>query len=595
MADSKKTKKQKKKTLNDLSDQNLLAEELHKYYEPVEPYDFYREIFGDGELDEEDAFKKGKYTGIALEITEQTRKIKVIKNGVEIEKEKTVVYRHTVTDDLDVVDQLQHSKHFCAMSPISYVGKTRKSTNARMMYALGVEIDGLRVKQYKDGTIRQTGFETLMDKYSEDDGRIPKPTFIVASGNGIHLYYQFERPLVLFPNTIDSLKRYKEQLTKMLWTKGVTVLHSKDDIQQESIFQAFRMPGTPTRKGGKAIAYRVGEKVSLEYMNSFMYTHLKGKCDIEGTYKSKLLLKEAKEKYPEWYEKVIVNGDHSVREWAVNRAVYDWWLRRIKEDAVDGHRFHCLMMLSIYAIKCSNYDPKKNPNPVTEEEFEADIWGLLDDFKARGKRKDNPFTEYDVLCAAQVYEDRGYITYPRNSIAYRSGIEITPNKRRKKPLKRDDGSAFKAARAIQDIMDPDGSWRNKEGRPTAEQKVREYREMHPEARKADCIRETGLDKKTVYKWWDGEPKVVEKPKKASKEPADVFVPEDSVSDTDPELKREILQMLINMSDQERADFWKFIESETKKPKQKPVKMSQDEIDQYEKMVKDAEQIELDFT
>ena len=43
------------------------------------------------------------------------------------------------------------------------------------------------------------------------------------------------------------------------------------------------------------------------------------------------------------------------------------------------------------------------------------------------------------------------------------------------------------------------------GRPkgsgTAEQTVREWQESHPAGKKADCIRETGLSKPTVYKWW----------------------------------------------------------------------------------------------
>ena len=28
-----------------------------------------------------------------------------------------------------------------------------------------------------------------------------------------------------------------------------------------------------------------------------------------------------------------------------------------------------------------------------------------------------------------------------------------------------------------------------------------YREVFPDGKKADCIRETGLAKHTVYKWW----------------------------------------------------------------------------------------------
>ena len=44
------------------------------------------------------------------------------------------------------------------------------------------------------------------------------------------------------------------------------------------------------------------------------------------------------------------------------------------------------------------------------------------------------------------------------------------------------------------------------GRPkgtgTVCEKVKNWRKEYPKGKKADCIRETKLDKKTVYKWWD---------------------------------------------------------------------------------------------
>lgn len=476
---------------------NILAAELSKYYEEVQPYTFYREIFGDGELDEADAFTEGKYTAVALEITKEKRKDK--KTG----RDKIVVYRHTVTDDLDVVDELQHSEHFCVMAPISYAGKTRASKNARVLYALGVEIDNLQVSS--DG--QQIGLESLMDRYADYARWLPKPTFIVASGSGLHLYYQFKKPLVLFPNTIKSLKVYKEELTRMLWTKSITTSYSDDQIQQESIFQGFRMPGTPTRAGDKAVAFRVGEPVSVEYMNSFMRSNLKGKKDIVPTYQSDLSLAKAKELYPEWYQRRIVENDKTVKPWALNRAVYDWWLREILGGAVDGHRYYCLKMLAIYAIKCGNYHPKKNPNPVTQEEFEKDAWDLLEEFDARTKKENNAFTEYDVLCAIQAYEDRGMITYPRNSIAYKSGIAIEPSvPRRQKGKRLKQDVHLKRARAVQEIDYPNGEWRNKDGRPkgsgTAQEKIQLYRLEHPEATVTAVARALGISRPTVYKWWD---------------------------------------------------------------------------------------------
>ena len=39
------------------------------------------------------------------------------------------------------------------------------------------------------------------------------------------------------------------------------------------------------------------------------------------------------------------------------------------------------------------------------------------------------------------------------------------------------------------------------GRPEMSKIVEEWRKAHPDGRKADCIRETGLSKPTVYKWW----------------------------------------------------------------------------------------------
>ena len=52
------------------------------------------------------------------------------------------------------------------------------------------------------------------------------------------------------------------------------------------------------------------------------------------------------------------------------------------------------------------------------------------------------------------------------------------------------------------IEHPNGSWINKEGAPTKQSIVQKWRLEHPEGKKADCIRDTGLTKPTVYKWWN---------------------------------------------------------------------------------------------
>ena len=390
--------------------------------------------------------------------------------------------RYSITDELDGVDFLTYSKNFCVMSPISYAGKSRDSTNARVMYALCIELDNLITT--KDG--RQRGLNVLLDQWTERVDWIPRPTFLVASGSGVHLYYVFENGIPLFKNVVDSLKLYKRQMTEKIWNRKTTT-DTGDKIQHESIFQAFRMVGTRTKKDDVVRAYRTGERVSIEYMNHFVDP----KNQIVTVYKSKLSKGEARTKYPEWYERRIVNGQPRGR-WTCDRAVYEWWYSKILNGATVGHRYYCLMMLCIYAVKCD----------ISREELEEDCFKLMKILDEKSDKEENRFTEKDVLDALQAYEDKSLVTYPVSSIQNRSGIDIPRNKRnhRKKAIH------VKIMTSTRDILYPEGEWRNKDGRPkgsgTAHEVVQRWRLDNPSGTKAECIRATGLSKPTVYKWWD---------------------------------------------------------------------------------------------
>lgn len=63
-------------------------------------------------------------------------------------------------------------------------------------------------------------------------------------------------------------------------------------------------------------------------------------------------------------------------------------------------------------------------------------------------------------------------------------------------------SNIKRITLLRDSDYPNGEWRNKNGRPSAESVVEAFLRENPEARKCDVIRGTGLDKKTVYKYYE---------------------------------------------------------------------------------------------
>ena len=218
-------------------------------------------------------------------------------------------------------------------------------------------------------------------------------------------------------------------------------------------------------------------------MNQFVDNEFK---TDDFVYKSNLTLAKAKEKYPNWYEKRIVKKQPK-GTWICKRELYDWWKKRMLKEAKTGHRYYCLMMLSVYARKSG----------IGQEELENDAFTLMEVLDELPASEDNPFTEKDVIDALQAYDDR-YMTYPINSISYLTDIHIEKNKRnyRKQEVH------LKIARFVRDEVNGNKDWQNKEGRPNKEQIVKEYRKNNPNAKKSQCIKDTGLSKMTVYKWWD---------------------------------------------------------------------------------------------
>lgn len=434
----------------------LKNEYLNTYFEEVSPKEFYRAIFPEGSFERAGHPEDEKANGI----------ITVIEN----EKARNWI----VFDDLAVIDEVK-GKEFAVMSPVAYSGRNRTAANARWLYGIAIDLDGVEMVQLRDVC------------HQMDNDIIPKCTYCINSGHGLHLYYLLEKPVPLYKHLQDKLREFKYELIAKIWNRFTSTYTERDQVQYQGIFQGFRMVGTQTKLGKRypVRAFEVGGRVTIEYLNDYLMD--KSKAVTGFHYKSELSLAEAKKKYPEWYEKRIVKGEQRGR-WHVKRDLYDWWLRKIQEGASVGHRYSCLCVLASYAVKCD----------IPEDELLTDALSLLPFMDGMSDDEHNRFTKRDVMDAMEFYQEN-YVTYSRKEAERVSAIPMPANKRNG----RKQADHIKLMNFVRDEINGNKDWQNKDGRPEKSKIVEEWRKANPDGKKIDCHRETGLSRVTIDKWWSG--------------------------------------------------------------------------------------------
>ena len=449
-----------------------------KGYKGISAIDFYDDIFGE-DLETErlpEDYVTGEYGGIAIE-----RVKKLDKNGNVVLNDKGhEVYigkRITVTKgNQPLYDLIDRSDNFCIIAPISYAGRIRTNENARFMYAFCIEVDNINPKG---------GLSELFYSWERDVQPLPKPTYIVCSGNGLHLYYVFERPIPLWRNIFEKFTEAKKYFTPRIWTKYITTAHDK--IQYGSVNQPFRIVGSRTKNDGFVLAFEIGEKVTIEYLNKFLPTENQLDC----IYKSSCTLEEAKKLYPEWYKRRIEDGKPR-GHWTRHKGIYHNWKQKILDGAIVGTRYNCLENLCSLAVQCT----------IPPYEVEKDCREIAEYFERLTIEKDNHFTEYDILCALRTYYTHTEQAYRRRIefISKKTGILLVANKRNY----RSQEMHLKGARALQNIYNP--NWREGNGRPvgsgTKEKRIKRYIQSNPSATITQIAKELGVSRTTVYKYYE---------------------------------------------------------------------------------------------
>lgn len=476
-----------------------------------DPLAFYRDVFPEGFLQERWAEGErrsefdGKSNAIALKFGPKTRKQLVKGKKVDV----PVIERLTVTDDLEGVSALVKASIAenapVYMAPVSWYGRNNKAANARFLHAFAVDLDGMTPG--KLGSVlkqMRNGHDSGLDKHAS----MPQASYIVMSGRGLHLYYLLDRPVPLIPAVVPFLQQLKRRLTDVVWT-DYTSEDGNEGRQYQGIYQGFRMPGTTTRLNGhgvdakdtnkyEALAFMYApegasepRRVTLDYLVD--YCGIRGK-EIPGelyrileTKGGRTPIAEAKEKWPDWYERRVVQGEEKTG-YDTNRGAYDSWLARVDDEAVVHGRYFAVLALVAYAVKCN----------VPLKELERDAYGLVPKLDGLSDEPGNRFTNYDVSCALAAYGSNELRFWKNEYMCRRAKIAPHANKRNGRP----QALHLEGARAIQEINDKANGtcWRDGNGRKPKRDEIRAYAAEHPDASHAAIAKALGVSRTTVIKW-----------------------------------------------------------------------------------------------
>lgn len=392
----------------------------------------------------------------------------------------------------------------------SYFGSRRLTSRIDRIHGLIVEVDNVA----KEGQIKR-----FIDKITV--GQVPKPNYVVNSGHGFHAYYVFDNPIMfhgrsfeVYPVMTNILNAIKD----MLWTADVT--NSKPE--KLDLNKAYTIIGTPNRKNTDLIAtaYRVYEhKYSLAELRRFIDKPLDDMdYDITFAPRRKCSKYEAAKQFPLWavqrfpelfsddereqlLQEVSARNATSRRSITENRKytacnmrIYNWFYRLVSnpENIRHGNRYHCMVALAIYGVKCA----------VSKDKVEEDLQGLLELYNSiEADHEDNRFLlgAADIKNALQVYKNEMTNLYTFKWIMDFTGINYSPvTKRRNKPLKQADHLAY--AREQRDILYPNGSWRGNSSGET-KQKIVDFIIENKDADIKMCIEQSGCSQSSVYKYW----------------------------------------------------------------------------------------------
>lgn len=490
---------------------NILAEWFVKNgYRELDYLPFYREVFREGIIDTAKETKtKRKGVGMINTLISP-----ITESGTEYNQKRypTLFYNDLTGLHREISSANEKYEEFeknglvndvsilTFTNGCTYFGHNMSADNMFEITALIIEIDDIIATETTDANgnvvYKPTGLLNMFHQMKPVPLRsggtrpalFPTPTFIVCSGQGIHLYYVFVEPIELnkksFPQHFEAWNTYKHCLMDAMW-RSETI--TKRPTEFQGIDQRYRCVGTPTKNHSVCRAFQVGDRVTLEYMNSFRQnlkysdpkTHRMVECPpLAEIVNNKPGSAKAKKK-KQW-----------PRTGTLGKAAYYQAISRIESDARQGKRYWMIYCLAATARMCA----------IPYEQLKSDAYNLLDfldSLTIEDEYGANHFTQQDLEDALKNYFYDGpfmkRITYERIC-----GVKC-PEPARRNGRTQEEHLALARQRRAEKLAK--GEIENLGGRSLSWWSTFAYRILYPNSSKAECMRHTGSSKATVAKYW----------------------------------------------------------------------------------------------
>ena len=325
----------------------------------------------------------------------------------------------------------------------------------------------------------------LQNDWNEDDKELPKPTYIVNSGTGLHLYFLFDEPI---PHYVCNSEKIDQLYRRLAVQQTTSRIYLQKQVQWFG--QDFRMAGSLNKYNWHNEVFRVGEKWDID--------RLAQAVGMEDTH----FVRYGEPRTRQLVKRERTKNRTKRKGWRCNQGFYDYTLERCRNETKEGNRYMSFCALTVIAWKCN----------VPISKVEQDLKGLIPKYNKGAKRQ---ITEKEIEHALRMYNEKAMLTQ-RERLQDWIGWEYKPQtnrhygkqvfKRKKSQEARDKGlkntNLEVRGWAVRDAMYPDGEWRNKDGAPSKQEEVRAWRQLHPDGKPKDCMADTGISKNTVYRWWN---------------------------------------------------------------------------------------------